>query len=64
MTAMARYTEAMAQYTETGDAIDYNSLKYYNVLCEGISTYNETTYLYNFYFVLQRLMIAATLVYA
>lgn len=56
MCAMARFQE-----TRLVDS-DYDSKVYYEVFCEGMNTYNIKTYLYNFYFVIQRLVIALTLI--
>lgn len=57
MIALARYRETNVIQSDKGNVHIYN-----NVFCEGISTYCTTTYLYNFYFVIQRFITAIVLI--
>ena len=53
---MARFQESEVVQS------DYSAHEFYIVLCEGIATYTKSTYLFNFDFIIQRLVIAFTLI--
>ena len=53
----------MARFQESEVVLsDYSAHEFYKVLCEGIATYTKSTYLFNFDFIIQRIVIAFVLI--